>query len=66
MTHLESVLINSLKDKYVNSDNKTCFYEREKVLNRIGKMTSGQTPCPSRTSVKRSASGWSYKKKFIF
>jgi len=31
-------LVNSLKDKYINSDNKACFYEREKVLHRIGKM----------------------------
>ena len=44
MTNLEAVLINSLKDKYVNSDNKACFYEREKVLNRIGKMNYLKKP----------------------
>jgi len=38
MTNHEAVLVNSLKDKYINSDNKTCFYDREKVLHRIGKM----------------------------
>ena len=38
MTHQEAALVDSLKEKYVNSDNKACFYDREKVLHRIAKM----------------------------
>ena len=44
MTGHEAVLVSSLKEKYMNSDNKTCFYEREKVLHRIGKMNYLRKP----------------------
>lgn len=44
----ELAIINALKDKYINSDNTTCFYERERVLNRYGKRDLMRRPSYAR------------------
>lgn len=44
MTDQETLLMNALKEKYLNTDNKACFYERERTLDRFGKMDPMRKP----------------------